>query len=136
MTVMSTSGIALMEQVGHLTTPDLIRALDADRRYRRDSRLGRVLHPGKISFREISPTDSLHILIKGDRVSAHVDEISPLLVAADGSCRYSWARIVAHNVVLAATEVARRVRGQVGHQRCDLRCEAEWVDDDQEICCA
>ncbi len=132
---MDTSAISLLEQEGHVTTPDLIRALAADGRFRRDSRLGGILHPGKISFREISSTDSLHILIKDDRVSAHVDEISPLLVAADGSCRYSWARIVAHNLVLAATEVARRIRGQVRHQRCDLRCGAEWIDDDAEAPC-
>ncbi|MDQ6728216.1 MAG: hypothetical protein M3066_18955 [Actinomycetota bacterium] len=132
---MSTSATSLLEQDGHVTTPDLIRALEADRRFRRDSRLGAILHPGKISFREVSPTDSLHILIKGDRVSAHVDEVSPLIVGADGTCRYSWGRIIAHNVVLAAADVARRIRHQVGPQRCNLRCEAEWVDEEHEAHC-
>jgi len=127
---MGNSALSLLEQEGHVTTPDLIQALEADRRFRRDSRLGGILHPGKISFREISPTDSLHILIKNDRVSAHVDEISPLVVRADGTCRYSWGRIIAHNVVLAAADVARRIRRQVGRQRCELRCEAQWVDDE------
>lgn len=138
---MGTSGTSVVEQVGlvdevgHLAMPDLIRALEADTRFRRDSRLGRILHPGKISFREISPTDSLHILIKDDRVSAHVDDISPLIVAADGSSRYSWGRIIAHNVVLAVTDIVRRARHQVGHQRCDLRCKAEWIDDEHEAHC-
>ncbi|MDQ2825636.1 MAG: hypothetical protein M3Y04_01505, partial [Actinomycetota bacterium] len=110
-------------------------ALEADRRFRRDSRLGGILHPGKISFREISPTDSLHILIKDDQVSAHVDEISPLVVASDGSCRYSWSRVLAHSIVLGVADVVRRIRHQVGHQRCNLRCDAQWVDDEDEAHC-
>lgn len=112
---------------------DLIRALERNGRFRRDTNLGAIFHPGKICFREISPIDSLHIVIDGDRVSAHVDEISPLVLAADGSHRYSWGRVVAHNVVSAAAGLARRLRGQRGLQRCNLHCEVEWVDDDEEI---
>jgi len=108
---------------------DLIRALEDDARFRRDTFLGGVFHPGRICFREISPTDSLHVVIRGDQVSAHVDEISPLVVRPDGSHRYAWGRVVAHNLLVLMGDVARRVRGQADRPRCDLRCQAEWVDD-------
>src|SRR5882757_9959657 len=72
---------------------DMERALDADERFRRDTALGRIYHPGRISFREISPTDSLHVVIRGDKVSAHVDEVSPLVIRPDGSTRYAWGRV-------------------------------------------
>jgi hypothetical protein len=112
---------------------DLIRALEADERFRRDTLLGGVFHPGRICFREISPTDSLHVVIRGDRVSAHVDEISPLVIRPDGSHRYVWGRVMAHNLLVLLGDVARRVRGHEDRQRCDLRCRAEWVDDAVEI---
>ena len=113
-----------------VATCDLLKALEANPRFRRDSLLGGVFHPGAISYREMSATDSLHILVSGDRVSAHVDEISPLVVRADGSCRYAWGRVVAHNVLVMIGDVARRARGQHGRQRCNLRCEVEWKNDD------
>jgi hypothetical protein len=109
---------------------DLERALEADERFRRDTALGRIYHPGRISFREISPTDSLHVVIRGDKVSAHVDEVSPLVVRPDGSFRYAWGRVVAHNLLVLVGSVTRRLRGQHGEQRCDLRCQVEWVDDE------
>lgn len=111
---------------------DLVRALDADERFRRDTFLGGIFHPGRTSFRELSPTDSLHVVIHGTRISAHVDEISPLVVRPDGTHRYAWGRVVAHNLLVLAGDFARRVRGQQGEQRCDLRCEVEWFDDDAE----
>ena len=114
---------------GDVAACDLIKALDDDPRFRRDSLLGGIFHLGRISYREVSPTESLHVVIKGDRVSVHVDDVSPLVVRADGSCRYSWGRVVAHNVVVMIADVARRLRGQHGRQRCNLRCEAERVDD-------
>lgn len=108
---------------------DLIRALDANARFRRDSLLGGIFHLGKISYREITSTDSLHVLIDGDKVSAHVDEVSPLVARADGSSRYSWGRVVAHNLLVVIGDVARRARGLHGSQRCRLRCQVEWFDD-------
>jgi len=120
---------ALIEQDQEVAALDLIRSLEKSGRFRRDTHLGAIFHPGKICFREISPTDSLHIIIDGDRVSAHVDEISPLVIRADGSCRYSWGRVVAHNLLIALSDIARRARGQHGLQRCNLRCQAEWVDE-------
>ncbi len=110
-------------------TCDLIAALEADPRYRRDSLLGGIFHPGYVSYREASPVDSLHIVIRGDRVSAHVDDVSPVVVRPDGTTRYAWGRVLAHNVAVVLTDVARRIRGLHGRQRCNLRCEATLVDD-------
>ena len=110
---------------------DLVRALEADARFRRDTFLGGILHPGQISFREVSATDSLHVLIRGTHVSAHVDEVSPLVPRSDGSHRYAWGRVVAHNALVVLGDLARRVGGNRGEQRCDLQCEIEWVDDDE-----
>ena len=108
---------------------DLLKALETNSRFRRDSVLGGIFHPGKLSYREISPTDSLHILIDGDKVSAHVDEISPLRLRADGSSRYAWGRVLAHNLLVVLDDAARRLRGVHGAQRCNLHCQAEWVDE-------
>ncbi len=104
---------------------DLLAALEVDPRFRRDSLLGGIFHLGRISYREISPTDSLHVVVRGDRVSAHVDAVSPLVVRADGTTRYAWGRVLAHNLLVLVTDVTRRVRGLHGLQRCNLRCEAE-----------
>ncbi len=117
---------------GGVARCDLLKALATNPRFRRDSLLGGIFHLGKISYREISPTDSLHILIDGDKVSAHVDEISPLRLRADGSSRYAWGRVLAHNVLVLIGDAARRVRGQHGLQRCELHCNVEWFDDDTD----
>ena len=117
---------------GQLARCDLLKALEADGRFRRDSLLGAIFHPGKISYREVASTDSLHILIDGNNVSAHVDDVSPLRVAADGSSRYAWGRVVAHNLLVVISDAARRLRGLHGAQRCNLQCDVEWYDDDDE----
>ncbi|MDQ6910657.1 MAG: HAD-IB family hydrolase [Actinomycetota bacterium] len=81
--------------------PDrLVEDLVATGRFHRDTRLGAIFHPGKVSLREISPTDSLHITLGPDnRVSAHVDRHSPLCQARRaGRYRYSPARIAMHNL--------------------------------------
>src|SRR5215213_4032261 len=85
---------------GASTPFELLKALEADPSFRRDSTLGGIFHLGKISYRETSATDSLHIVIDGDKVSAHVDEVSPLRIQADGSSRYAWGRVLAHNVLV------------------------------------
>jgi hypothetical protein len=113
-----------------VATCDLITALEANPRFRRDSVLGGIFHPGKISYRDVSPTNSVHVIIDGDRVSAHVDEISPLVVRADGTSKYAWSRVVAHNLLVMIADLARRARGQHRPDRCNLHCQAEWVDDD------
>ncbi|MGI8984601.1 MAG: hypothetical protein ACR2HM_08745 [Acidimicrobiales bacterium] len=113
---------------------DLIGALDANSSFRRDSFWGGILHPGRISYRETSPTDSLHILIdEAGNVSAHIDDISPLRLRADGSTRYAWGRVLAHNVLVVVEDGARRLRGMRGVQRCNLHCDVEWYDD-SELC--
>lgn len=112
--------------------PVLIGALEASDRFRRDTGLGNIFHPGKISYREVSTVDSLHIVIAGNRISAHVDEISPLGRRRDGSIGYSLLRVLAHNVAGACAHLARCVRGANGKQRCNLECEVVWVDDDPD----
>ena len=116
------------EVTDQIAAYDLITALESDPRFRRDSALGGIFHPGRISFREISPVDSVHVVIRGDRVSVHVDDVSPLVIRADGTSGYAWGRVVAHNLAVLVGDVSRRARGLSGRQRCNLRCEA--VDDD------
>lgn len=115
---------------GSAASCDLIKALEDNPAFRRDSLLGGIFHLGKISYRETSPTDSVHIVINGDQVSAHVDEVSPLRLRPDGSLRYAWGRVFAHNVLVLLEDAARRLRGLHGQQRCNLRCQMEWVDDE------
>jgi hypothetical protein len=117
---------------GAATPFELLKALDADPSFRRDSLLGGIFHFGKISYRETSATNSVHIIIDGDRVSAHIDEVSPLRVLPDGSSRYAWGRVLAHNLLVVIGDAARRLRGQNGAQRCNLRCQVEWFDDDAD----
>ena len=112
-----------------LHTVDLLTALENNARFRRDSLLGGIFHLGRISYREISPTDSLHIVIRGDRVSAHVDEVSPLVVRRDDTTGYAWGRVLTHNLSVLVADVSRRLRGLRGRQRCDLRCETVLVDE-------
>jgi len=104
-------------------------ALERSERFHRDSLIGGMFHWGKASFRELAPTDAVHITIDGNRISAHVDDVSPVKRGADGRTRYSAPRVVAHNLFGLATDVVRRVRGQHGEQRCNLECEIVWVDE-------
>lgn len=110
-------------------TCSLIRSLEASERFRRDGRLGGIFHPGRVSYRELSPRDSLHIIVDGNRVSAHVDEVCPLRRGRGGVVRYSWLRVVAHNLSGAVADIGRRLHGVHGEQRCNLGCEVVWVDD-------
>ena len=107
----------------------LIEALDASTRFRRDGRLGRIFHPGKVSYRELSPTNSLHVIVGGGRISAHLDDVSPLRCNPDGSAHYSWVPVVRHNIAGMLADAGRRSRGLHGQERCNLECETVWVDD-------
>lgn len=102
-----------------------LERLVAEGRFHRDSGLGRIFHPGKISFRENVPSNSLHVLIEGDRVSAHVDLVSPLGVRPGASTRYAMGRVAAHNLSGMAADLVRLLRGRQGDHRCELDCE--WV---------
>ena len=108
----------------------LCRALEESDRFWRDRGLGNIYHRGKVSFRELSPRDSTHIVVDGNRVSAHVDLVSPLKRRRDGSVRYSVPRVVAHNLVGMGSDLTRRVRRRHGGQRCTLECEVVWVDNE------
>ena len=104
--------------------------LDASGRFHRDSALGRMFHPGAVSFREICATDSLHVLVlRENRLSVHVDRVSPL-VARAGRCRYSVVRTVAHNVAVVLETVAGAVLRRPSRPRCHLDCEIVWVPDE------
>ena len=107
----------------------LVRALERDAGFRRDTGLGAIYHPGKLSFREVRPTDSLHIIIDGNRISAHVDDISPFKHRRDGTVRYALSRIVAHSLSGMSADFLRLVRGRLGQQRCRLECDRVWVDE-------
>jgi len=105
----------LLHAGGVFTTADpdgLSQALDASHRFRRDTRLGGLLHHPKVSFREVAPTHSLHVVIDGNTVSSHIDRVSPLNCDPDHPAHYSPLRIVAHNATGIADNVVRRLRGR------------------------
>jgi len=103
----------------------LFRRLEVSGSFHRDSGIGRVFHPGQLSLRENVPSDSLHVVIEGNRITAHVDRVSPLGVKPDGPSRYSVQRAVAHNLVGMAQDLVSLIRGRQGDHRCELDCE--WV---------
>lgn len=102
---------------------NLLRSLEASGRFHRDTGLGSLFHPGKTSFRENVPTNSLHILVKENRVSAHVDLVSPLGFRPAASSRYAAGRVAAHNLSGMAADILRLLRGRQGDHRCELDCE-------------
>lgn len=107
----------------------LFTDLDRTGTFHRDSAVGRIFHPGTASFRQMTPNDSLHIAVSPDnRVSVHVDRLSPLAIRAGAGCRYSLVRAVAHTVVHAAESLARICQGRGGRHRCELECEGRSRD--------
>ncbi|MGH9182245.1 MAG: hypothetical protein ACRDZ9_00195 [Acidimicrobiales bacterium] len=130
-------GPGLREQTTELTTAgveELFGELEASGRFHRDSRLGGMFHPGKVSFREVTPTDSVHVVIEGNRVSTHVDRVSPLGIRKSGHpCRYSLPRILLHNLSGMFDHLVLFLRGRLGQQRCQLTCEPVWEDDQDEV---
>ena len=111
---------------------DIVRTLAADPRFRRDSFLGGIFHPGGVCFREVSPTDSLHVIVSGQRISAHLDEVSPLVRNSDGTYHYAWGRVIAHNVLALIADLTCRLRRGPARGRCNLDCDVEWVEDEVE----
>jgi hypothetical protein len=108
----------------------LLRRLDASGRFHRDSSFGRLFHRGMVSLRENVATESLHISVDGNRVAAHVDEVSPLDADADGSSRYSLRRAVMHNLVGMAGDLVWLLRGRQGDHSSVLDCE--WIAQDAQ----
>lgn len=116
-----------------LVTPDpdrLVHALETSGRFRRDTTLGAIFHRRKVSFREVCRNRSLHIVVDGHEVSAHVDQVSPLNCDPDSSAHYSVAHVVVHNLSGICADMARRVRGRRGHHRFDLQSVAAHLDDE------
>lgn len=105
----------------------LFRYLEASGRFHRDTGLGRLFHPGRVSFRENMPSDSLHVVIRDDHVAAHVDRVSPLGLRPERPSRYSLRRAAAHNLAGIAQDFLRLLRGRQGDHRSELDCE--WVRD-------
>jgi NRPS condensation-like uncharacterized protein len=103
----------------------LLRHLDVSGHFHRDSRVGRMYHPGMVSLREDVPTDSLHVSVDGNRVMAHIDEVSPLATDAAGESRYSVPRAMSHNLSGMARDLVLLLRGRQGDHRSELNCE--WV---------
>jgi hypothetical protein len=118
---------------GCAATDRLVQALEGNDRFRRDGRLSGMFHPGRISFRELSPQDSLHIVIDDGHVSAHVDEVCPIRCHPGTVARYTWSLVLAHNFAGISADVRRRLKGLHGQQRCNLGCEVVWVDDEERI---
>ena len=107
------------------TTADptgLVRHLESNGRFHRDSVVGRMLHPGTISFRERVLENSIHIVIVGNQVSLHVDRYAPLVLTRAGA-RYSFWRAVAHNVAHLGEDLVRLLTSRRGEHRCRLDCE-------------
>ncbi|MFP5318685.1 MAG: hypothetical protein ACLGI2_10380 [Acidimicrobiia bacterium] len=104
----------------------LLRHLEASGRFQRDSLIGRIFHPGRVSLRENQPNDSLHVVVRGNHIAAHVDRVSPL---GSGEPGYSLRRAVAHNLAGAAHDFVLLVRGRQGDHRCELDCQWEWDGD-------
>lgn len=107
---------------------ELLRDLDRSGRFHRDSGIGRIFHPGRLSLRENVPTNSLHVVIQGNHLAAHVDLVSPLGLNTQGPSRYSLRRALAHNLVGMAQDVVSVARGRQGDHRCELDCEWLGVD--------
>jgi NRPS condensation-like uncharacterized protein len=105
----------------------LFRHLEASGRFHRDTGVGRLFHPGRVSFRENSPTDSLHVVIRDDHLAAHVDRVSPLGLRQERPPRYSLRRAAAHNLAGMAQDLVRLLRGRQGDHRSELDCD--WVRD-------
>lgn len=105
----------------------LLHHLDVSGRFHRDSRLGRLYHPGMVSLRETVATESLHISVDDNRVAAHVDEVAPLDVESEGRSRYSIRRALLHNLAGMAQDLVTILRGRRGDHRSELNCE--WQSD-------
>ena len=107
----------------------VFHGLDGDGRFYRDNGIGRLLHPGMISYREAVPENSLHVLVDGDRVTAHIDRFSPVGRTVDGSGAYPLWRVVVHNACAICKEVVRLAGGKMGDGRCEPSCQWVQVDD-------
>lgn len=109
----------------------LCRDLEASGVFCRDQGIGRIFHPGAISYRETVAENALHVVVRGDRVSAHIDRVSPVEFSQDGTARYSVWRVAVHNLAGMAEDALRVLGGSRPMSRCDPACE--WVEVDDEL---
>jgi len=109
----------------------LFHHLEASHRFYRDIGVGRIFHPGRVSFRENLPQDSLHLVIKDNHLAAHVDRVSPLRPRSGRPPRYSLRRAAAHNAAGMAHDLFRLLMGRQGDHRSELDCE--WVWDQEAV---
>lgn len=116
----------------------MLREVDASGRFIKDSNLGRILHPGrgKVSYRQAVRENSLHLVVHGTRVSAHIDRKSPLAFDEHGTphcslrrtARYSLKRVLTHSLTsLADLALCLIPRHWIGHQRT-FYCERTDID--------
>ncbi|HEV2068371.1 MAG TPA: hypothetical protein VGR26_01100, partial [Acidimicrobiales bacterium] len=110
-----------------------LQHLEASGRFHRDTGLGRLFHPGRVSLRENQPSDSLHVVIRDNQVAAHVDRVSPLGLRPERPSRYSLRRAAAHNVAGMAQDLFRLLRGRQGDHRSEVDCEWVWERSDPLI---
>lgn len=103
----------------------LLHRLVRSGHFHRDARSGRLFHPGMVSLRETVSEDSLHVSVDGNRLTAHVDRESPLVMGSDGESAYSVRRAVQHNLAGMAEDLMGLLRGRQGDHSCELDCE--WV---------
>lgn len=98
----------------------------------RDTAVGKLYHRKQTSFREISPTDSLHVTVGEDGlVTSHVDRHSPLARRQPGgACRYSPLRIAAHNISGMAADLVRLALGPRPSRRHEHGAGAGLNDDE------
>lgn len=108
----------------------LFRDLEASGVLRRDTGIGRIYHPGAVSYRETTAENALHVIVRGDRVSAHIDRVSPIRFAKGGAVRYSLWRTALHNLAGMAEDGLRALGGRRPNNRCEPACEWAEVDGD------
>lgn len=135
------SGVDEPQPVGTGRSIGPLHDLEASGRFVRDSRWGRILHPGrgKISYRQAVSTNSLHVVIDGHRVSAHIDSRSPLTLderrarqARDRRARYSVWRTVTHTLASIVDVVRALVPGQRTASHGHFYCERVEVTPREE----
>lgn len=108
----------------------LFRDLEARGVLRRDTGIGRIYHPGAVSYRETTAENALHVVVRGDRVSAHIDRVSPIQLTKGGAVRYSLWRVAVHNLAGMAEDCLRALGGRRPDNRCEPACEWAQVDGD------
>jgi hypothetical protein len=107
--------------------PDIFfQQLESTRRFHRDTGFGRLFHPGSVSFRENSRNDSLHVVIHGNHIAAHVDRVSPIDAGADEVIKYSLRWAAVHNLAALGHDLVQLLRGRQGDHLCRLDCEWMW----------